>query len=102
MPKRARLREECLFGSLGDVRGCLDYFRSKPALNVIDKRLLLGVFQRDIEIDDPVEPTCESDNAHRSRAVERFIEANTWEARPPDQVRPRPPHPTSRMPNRRV
>ncbi len=42
--RKARMREECMFGSLADVRLCLDYFKMKPALNIIDKRLLLGVF----------------------------------------------------------
>lgn len=51
-PQRARMRDPCLFGNLGDIRECLDYFKQKPALNIIDKRLLLGVFQRQIEIKD--------------------------------------------------
>jgi hypothetical protein len=41
---KAALREKCLFGSLGNIKECLDYFKHKPILNLIDKRLLLGVF----------------------------------------------------------
>lgn len=33
-----------MFGTLGEFRETLDYFKSKPVLNLIDKRLLLGVF----------------------------------------------------------
>ena len=47
---KAKLREECLFGSLADIRECLDYFKQKPCLNIIDKRLLLGVFQKEVEV----------------------------------------------------
>lgn len=44
--KRGHLRRKSsgLFGTPVEIRTDLDYFLKKPKLNLIDKRLLLGVF----------------------------------------------------------
>lgn len=83
---RGALREECLFGSLADIRACVDYYKQKTQLSIIDKRLLLGVFQREVEVQEEdstsVAPTeCQSPGEvlslrklarkHRSRHFEQ-------------------------------
>ena len=49
-------RKKCLFGTLGQIKKDLEYLMKKDKLNLIDKRLLLGIFQKnvilDVDIDD--------------------------------------------------
>ncbi|CDW72106.1 UNKNOWN [Stylonychia lemnae] len=45
-------RRNYLFGSESEIRQSLRYFQEKTILNLIDKRLLLGIIQRNVELDD--------------------------------------------------
>jgi hypothetical protein len=88
--KKVKMREDSILGTLGEFRECLDYFKHKPTLNVIDKRLLLGVFQRHVEISDHVETRQSSsvdDSRYRSRLIDSLVEGNTWSPRKGDTPR---------------
>lgn len=43
-PMKAMHRKMSLFGTLGQIRMDLNYFIRKNKLNLIDKRLLVGIF----------------------------------------------------------
>ena len=69
-----------MFGTLGDIRECLDYFKDKPLLNLIDKRLLLGIFQKEVEISDSIIciPDTNEDSKARSALDGKLIQGNDW------------------------
>lgn len=50
--RQARLRESCFYGTLADLRKRIEHFRQKPKLNLLDKRLLLGIFKGQVELSD--------------------------------------------------
>ena len=88
--RKVKMRQESIMGTLGEFRECLDYFKNKPTLNVIDKRLLLGVFQRHVEISDHVDTKYSSstdDSQYRSRLIDSLVEGNTWSPRNGDTPR---------------
>lgn len=45
-------RKSCLFGTLANIRQDLTYFHKKQQLNILDKRLLLGIFEKNVHFDD--------------------------------------------------
>ncbi|TNV80409.1 hypothetical protein FGO68_gene3005 [Halteria grandinella] len=71
--RQAKLRENCLYGSLADLRKRIDYFKQKPKLNMLDKRLLLGIFKGQVELTDSIQQESPNRGKEQLQALEKIV-----------------------------
>eukprot|EP00347_Sterkiella_histriomuscorum_P022667 403337610 len=60
-----------LFGTQASIKKSFNYFCEKPRLNLIDKRLLLGIFQRQIQLEDDVDL---DDALEQNEIIKEYLE----------------------------